>query len=86
MCEVLNQASEDEDNGSKLTPKSNSPGFAKSGQSDYVICAPNVLNNMVNVLKHPSRTQVHTLYLSYMTNEESAMKILDLLSFLIRCQ
>jgi hypothetical protein len=72
---VLNQSSDDEDNDSDLTPTSGSPHFAQSSESNFVICSPEILPNTGN-LKPPSRSQIQSLYESFLTNVDPAIKIL----------
>ena len=76
MREVLNQSSDDEDDDSELTPKSCSPSLAHTDPSNFVICEPDILPDTGSALKHPTRSQVHSLYYSFMTNVDPAVKML----------
>jgi hypothetical protein len=76
MREVLNQSSDDDDDESEMTPNSSSPGLALSCRSDFVLYAPDMSPNMGSALKHPTRAQTLSLYSSFMTNVEPAVKML----------
>ena len=76
MREVLNQPSDDEDDDSDLTQYPHPPGITQSSQSNFVICAPDVLSDRGSALKHPIRSHVRSLYLAFMTNVESNVKML----------
>ena len=75
MREVLNQPSDEEDDGG-LTPNSNSPDTAQSGQSNFVIRTADVLGDTGSHVKQPYRSQAYALYLSFMTNVDPVVKIL----------
>lgn len=76
MREILNQPSDDEDDDSDPTPYPRLPGLTQSGQSNFVICPPELFSNKGSVLKHPSRSHVHSLYLAFVKNVESNVKML----------
>ncbi|KAI9672466.1 MAG: hypothetical protein M1817_003232 [Caeruleum heppii] len=76
MREVLNESSDDEDEGSDLTPNSPSPSLAQAGHSSFVICRPDLLPDVAGPLKHPTRSQVHSLYACYLTNVDPVVKML----------
>ena len=73
MREVLNQSSdeEEEDDDNELTSKSTSPA-----ESNFVICAPNLLPDIGNALRHPSSSQVLSLYSLFITNVDPVVKML----------
>jgi hypothetical protein len=71
MREVLNQSSDDEEDDNEPTSKSNSPG-----ESNFVICAPDVLPDIGSVLKHPSGSQLQSLHSLFITNVEPVVKTL----------
>lgn len=70
MREVLDQSSDDEDDDSELRSNSQSLSVGQCGQSDFVILPPDILPHIESALKHPTRSQVHFLYTSYMKNVE----------------
>ncbi len=70
MREVLNQSSDDEDDSSEVTPNSNSLGLA------FVMCAPDILLDPGSTLKHPSHSQAHSVYASFMNNVDPVVKML----------
>lgn len=76
MREVLNQSSDDEGADNELTPNSSSSDVGQAGQSNFVMYANDVLPDMGSSLKHPTRSQVHSLYSSFMTNVEPVVKML----------
>jgi hypothetical protein len=76
MREVLNQSSDDEEDDSELTLNPSSLSLAQSGQSSFVICAPDILPDVGSALKHPTRSQVHSLYSSFLENVEPVVKML----------
>ena len=71
MREVLNQSSDEEEDECEATPKSIS-----SGESNFVICAPDLLPDMGIALKHPTRPQVQTLHSLFMTKVDPVVKML----------
>ncbi|KAI9789148.1 MAG: hypothetical protein M1833_002765 [Piccolia ochrophora] len=76
MREVLNQSSDDDDQDSDLTPQSNSLSPVPSGQSNFAIGTPEFLPVAGSALKHPTRSQILSLYSSFMTNVDLVVKIL----------
>ena len=76
MRDVLNQSSDDEDEGDELEPDFDSLNLAQGGRSGYVICAPDILPDVGSLLKHPSRLEVQRLYSLFMMNVDPVVKIL----------
>jgi hypothetical protein len=76
MREVLNQSSDEEEDGDERTPDSSSPSLVHSVQSDFVMYQPGILPNIGYAPKHPTRSQIRSLYLAFMTNVEPVIKIL----------
>ena len=75
MREVLGQPSDDEDDESQQTPNSNLPG-PDHGQSSFAIYSPEFLPSMESALEHPTRSQIHSLYASFITNVDPLIKLL----------
>ncbi|KAH8594207.1 hypothetical protein B0O99DRAFT_625326 [Bisporella sp. PMI_857] len=73
--EALNQSSDDEDDYSDLTPASSTSSINQSGESNFIICSPEILPDMIS-LKHPNRSQVQALYSAFMANVDPVVKIL----------
>lgn len=76
MREVLNQPSDDEGDDSDPTQYPSPPAIIQSSQLDFVICAPHILSDRGSTLKHPTRSHVRSLYLAFMTNVESNVRML----------
>jgi hypothetical protein len=76
MREVLNQSSDDEDDDSTMTPNSSEPSLAHCGQSNFVLHAPDILSDTCGPLEHPNRSQIHSLYSSFIANVEPVVKML----------
>jgi hypothetical protein len=76
MREVLNQSSDEEDDDSELAQNVGSLSVSQFGQSNFVICAPEILPGRGSALKHPTRSQVHFLYSAFMTNVDPVVKVL----------
>lgn len=76
MREVLNQSSDDEDDDSEVTPNSSPLSVTQLGYSNFVICGPDVLPNVGKILRHPTRSQIGSLYSSFMMNVDPVVKIL----------
>lgn len=73
MREVLDQSSDGEDEDSVLTPNSSSQS---PGHSNFVIFVPDILQDIRNSLQHPNRSQILSLYSSFMTNVDPTVKLL----------
>lgn len=76
MREVLTQLSDDEDNDSESTLNPSSLRMGQSSRSDFVICTPNILPDRDSDLKHPTRSQVRSIYSLFMTNVDPVVKVL----------
>ena len=76
MLEALDQSSDGENDSSEPTLYSRSPSLAQPGQSNFVIYHPDVFQGMGSALQHPPHSQVQSLYLSFMTNVDPAVKML----------
>ena len=78
MREVLDQPSDDDDDDddSQLAHDASSLSVSHSAQSDFVICAREILPGMGSALRHPARSQVCFLYSAFMSNVDPVVKIL----------
>ena len=76
MREVLNQSSDNEDDDSQLAHNASPLSVSQSAQSDFVICAREILPAMGIALRHPDHSQVYFLSSVFMSNVDPVVKIL----------